>query len=352
MILTIFDGSTVQPCTVEQAKTASNEQGLTWIDVRMEPGDDPTTGDAAALFTAVNVNPDRVQQALSAGLATDFDIHASSIRGVLWLDDGNDSPSSQALFSWDQTRLVTIRSAGDAAITQVRQRISDRANVLSKDPSTVVGVVLQLFLATVQSGLTELMIKVGALDMKIIETATPDPAQTAALTGFRQQVSDIALRFPMYVINVQSALIDPAPVPGLDDGGMSQLQQFLTACQATEGLITNLLESIKNAAQDIQAQVQNFQGQRINVLTIVTMIFLPITFITGYFGMNFTWLDNQLNSYGSWMVLGVIMPIGLVIGAVFLLGRSGYQLPKVLKRKHRTPSTPTGASPASSTQAS
>ena len=97
--------------------------------------------------------------------------------------------------------------------------------------------------------------------------------------------------------------------------------------------------AIRNAAQDIQAQVSAWQGSRINVLTIVTMIFLPISFLTGYFGMNFTWLENQLDSFWMWMLLGVALPILLVVAGVLLLASGGYTVPKLLKRKDRAPSS-------------
>jgi len=334
--VTIFDGSTTKPCTVAEAKAAANQPGISWIDARLQ-GNDAT--EAEQLLAAVGLDPAATQQLIDHGLGTDFQLSTTDVHGVCWIDNGDGSPAVQVFFAWNQQRLVTVRNTGDAGIAQVRQLVGQRADVLKKDPSTLLGVVLQLMLATVQRGLTQTMIGVGTLDMEIIDTSTPTPRQTQQLIEFRKSVQPLVLRFPMYVLNVQAALIDPVPVAGLDADGMAQMQQFLTSVQATSGLIDTLAGGIRNTAQDIQAQVGAWQSNRINVLTIVTMIFLPISFLTGYFGMNFNWLDDQLNSFWTWVILGVGLPLLLVAVCISLLATSGYNVPKIFRRKQHSASS-------------
>jgi len=330
--VTFFDGSTTKPCSTAQAKAAADQPGIAWIDIQLQGSD--STPDPE-LLNAVDIDPTAMTQLLTHGLGTDFLMTPDDVHGVCWIDDGDGSPASQVYFTWNQQRLVTVRNAGDTAIEQVRQRVTERVAVLHEHPSTLLGVVLQLLLATVQRGLTRTMIGVGSLDMEIIATNTPKPEQTQQLNAFRTAFQPLALRFPMYVVNVEASLIDPGSVAGLDEAGMAQMQQFLSAVQGTASLIDNLAGAIRNAAQDIQAQVGSWQSDRINVLTIVTMIFLPISFLTGYFGMNFTWLDNQLNSFGSWLVLGVVLPVLLIAVCVALLRTGGYTMPRLFHRRRR-----------------
>jgi magnesium transporter len=59
-------------------------------------------------------------------------------------------------------------------------------------------------------------------------------------------------------------------------------------------------------------------------LAIVATIFLPLTFATGFFGMNFGWLVRHIDSAETFFVLGVggmILPLAVV---AVLLVRAGY----------------------------
>lgn len=62
-------------------------------------------------------------------------------------------------------------------------------------------------------------------------------------------------------------------------------------------------------------------------LTLVTVIFLPLTVISSFFGMNFGWMVDHIGSATSFVLLGIVLP--LVVAAVtlaaarMLSGRSG-----------------------------
>lgn len=77
--------------------------------------------------------------------------------------------------------------------------------------------------------------------------------------------------------------------------------------------------------RDVLAEAVNvLLNQMAGRLTIVATIFLPLTFATGFFGMNFGWLVRHIDSAETFFLFGVggmILPL-LVAGV--LLVRAGY----------------------------
>ena len=63
------------------------------------------------------------------------------------------------------------------------------------------------------------------------------------------------------------------------------------------------------------------QGHRTNeimrVLTALTAVFLPLNFITGFFGMNFEFLPLIHSANAMWAILGTMTTVALVVLAVF-----------------------------------
>jgi magnesium transporter len=59
-------------------------------------------------------------------------------------------------------------------------------------------------------------------------------------------------------------------------------------------------------------------------LTVVATFFLPLTFATGFFGMNFGWMVGHIDSAAAFFLLGLgTMAVTIAIAAALLM-RAGY----------------------------
>ena len=87
-----------------------------------------------------------------------------------------------------------------------------------------------------------------------------------------------------------------------------------------------LIESL-DASRDMVLSMMDiylsFQSNRMNqqmrVLTVITIIFMPLTVITGIYGMNFDNMPELHWHYGYFMVLGMMLCI--IIGLLIFFSR-------------------------------
>jgi magnesium transporter len=80
--------------------------------------------------------------------------------------------------------------------------------------------------------------------------------------------------------------------------------------------INRLVEAIDAAADTLARMVDLRLNETTYWLTLVATVFLPLTFVTGFFGMNFGWMVRNINTPLAFLLLGVG---GCVLGAALTL---------------------------------
>ena len=97
---------------------------------------------------------------------------------------------------------------------------------------------------------------------------------------------------------------------------VQNLQEFYNGFETLEKRLTRLSNVTDRLAEYSiqlremhQTQVEMRQNQIMQFLTIVTTIFMPLTLITGWYGMNFRAMPELDSSYGYFIVMGVCILI-------------------------------------------
>ena len=79
--------------------------------------------------------------------------------------------------------------------------------------------------------------------------------------------------------------------------------------------INRLVDAIDAAANALATIIDLRLNETSYWLTVVATIFLPLTFITGFFGMNFGWMVHEIDTQLAFWVLG----LGSIVVGVALI---------------------------------
>jgi magnesium transporter len=72
-----------------------------------------------------------------------------------------------------------------------------------------------------------------------------------------------------------------------------------------------------------QTAISVRQNEAMKTLTVIATIFLPLTFVTGFFGQNFGWLDRAIGSFWSFAVFGLGTLVVSCVGFALWFRRTG-----------------------------
>jgi magnesium transporter len=81
--------------------------------------------------------------------------------------------------------------------------------------------------------------------------------------------------------------------------------------------LASMIDSSREMTADIRDNYLSINSNRMNsimmTLTVITTIFMPLTFIAGIYGMNFEYMPELKWKYGYFLVLGLMGLIGLMM---------------------------------------
>jgi magnesium transporter len=165
----------------------------------------------------------------------------------------------------------------------------------------------------------------GLVELEDAILSDPDPAQMAQLTTVKRQLTHLRR----------------AVIPGRDTlgGGTSlAIEELPGITDEARRYFRDLYDHLVHVAEQVDSErehaasvmdvylttVNNRQNDVMKQLTAVSTIFLPLMFVTGFFGMNFAWMVRHVEGPIDFLVLGLGLQVVSVVALLALLKRRGW----------------------------
>jgi magnesium transporter len=201
---------------------------------------------------------------------------------------------------------VNVLVHGDFILTVHREPVSlseilPEYSTEGRSEQYVVYVVLDAMVATAFDALSATELALEGLQLLAGETGNARVragtlrAINVRLTRMRRRLSPLRGRFERMGQEI-------GQVKGLESDSERYFERVYEQ-------LNRLIDGI-DAASDSMAQVMDLRmNETIYWLTVVATIFLPLTFMTGFFGMNFGWMVGEIETSAAFLVLGIGGPI-------------------------------------------
>jgi magnesium transporter len=286
---------------------ALHERGeFFWLDL-----DSPSDEQLAMLHTLLDIPDLAVEDTKEFGQRPKIDDYGPRVLIVFYGAHDGDVVEVHVHVSGDE--VLTVRRGRCAHLWDARRRAHEAAMRTEQD---VVYRVLDALAESLRALVDRYAAEVEHLEDVAFER--PTSAERRRMSELRSQL----FRLQQIVVPQRDMLARGGDLletlPGLErDAARHPFRDVHDDLVLTANQIDYLRDLL---AEAVNVLLNQMAGR----LTVVATVFLPLTFATGFFGMNFGWMVSHIDSATAFVVLGVgSMALTLILAAVLLV-RAGY----------------------------
>ena len=312
------------PVSLEEAAARRDEGGFVWLGL-FEPGE-AEMDQVRRLF---GLHELAVEDALNSHQRPKIEIYEKDLRLVVLRTARYDDDTEEVEFGniavlLAPTFVITVRQKTASELRGARQRLEQRPNLLAAGSSSALWAILDEVVddyAPVVAGLER--------DIDEVEATvfSGSAAPTERIYSLRNEATNFyrAVHPLLAVVaTVKRTTLARELRPYLRD-----VQDHLLQAEEEVAALRDLLGTVLQANMAVlsveQTRVSVRQNATIEQLTVLATVFLPLTFITGFFGQNFGWLVRHIEGFPAFIVYGLG---GLAVPLVLLFSWLRFRMPK------------------------
>jgi magnesium transporter len=292
------------PVSLEEAAARRDEGGFVWLGLF-----EPSEAEMDQVRRLFGLHELAVEDALSSHQRPKIEIYDKDLRLVIlrtarYDDDEEEVEFGNIAILLAQTFVITVRQGVASNLSDARRRLEQRPKLLAAGSSSALWAILDEVVddyAPVVAGLER--------DIDEVEATvfSGSVASTERIYSLRNEATNFyrAVHPLLAVVaTVKRTTLARELRPYLRD-----VQDHLLLVEEEVAAQRDLLGTVLQANVAVlsveQTKVSVRQNATIEQLTILATVFLPLTFITGFFGQNFAWLVHHISSYTAFIVYGL-----------------------------------------------
>src|SRR5499427_1844171 len=291
------------PVSLEEAAARCEQGGFVWLGL-FEPADEELT----QVRDTFGLHELAVEDAQNFHMRPKVELYDNDVRLVILRTARYDDAAEEVEFGeisvfLAPTFVITVRQGVASELRGARQRLEQRPELLAAGSPSVLWAILDEVVddyAPVVAGLER---DIDQIEATVFSGAAAPTERIYSLrseaTGFYRAVHPL-----LAVITTVERTAAPELQPYLRDVH-DHLLLVDEGIADQRDLLRTVLEANMAVISVEQTRVSVQQNRTIEQLTILATIFLPLTFITGFFGQNFGWMVDHIDSLPAFLVYGV-----------------------------------------------
>jgi magnesium transporter len=312
------------PVSLEEAAARRDEGGFVWLGLF-----EPSEAEMDQVRRLFGLHELAVEDALNSHQRPKIEIYDRDQRLVVlrtarYDDDAEEVEFGNIAVLLSPAFVITVRQGAASRLHEARQRLEQRPKLLATGSSSALWAILDEVVddyAPVVAGLER--------DIDEVEATvfSGSVAPTERIYSLRNEATNFYRAVhPLLgvVASAKRTTLARELRPYLRD-----VQDHLLQVEEEVGAQRDLLGTVLQANMAVlsveQTRVSVQQNSTIEQLTVLATVFLPLTFITGFFGQNFGWLVHHISSYTAFIVYGLG---GLVVPLILLFSWLRFRMPK------------------------
>jgi magnesium transporter len=302
------------PVALEEASARCKRGGFAWLGL-FEPSED----ELAQVRDTFGLHELAVEDAQNFHMRPKTEVYDQDVRLVILRTARYDDSAEEVEFGeisvfLAPTFVITVRQGVASELRGARQRLEQRPELLAAGSFAALWAILDQVVddyAPVVAGLER--------DIDQIEATvfSGTVAPTERIYSLRREATDFyrAVHPLLAVVTtIERATEAPQLQPYLRDVH-DHLLLVNEEVAAQRDLLGTVLEANMAVISVEQTKVSVRQNATMEQLTILATVFLPLTFITGFFGQNFSWLVSHIAgpaTFAFYGIGGLVVPIAVL----------------------------------------